>query len=225
MTSPTPPGVPHPVVPLPGKTSHEQIGDITGGPISPQDWAAASPGLKKLMIQGWIAKACQEEGVDPSVWGPRLSTLTARESGGYSGGIADPNIVNLYDVNAQAGMPSMGIAQVIQSNAPGQNLLDPVVNLRASIRHIKQTYGDIRNVQQADPSRSAKGYAKGGPVQQGSGYGTRWHVEVDYQGKTYNLPLIKQSGSRNETYWKPACSIPSGANVRVVSHNGTVSRA
>lgn len=168
----TPPGVPGPVIPLPGRKTAYEIGDITGGPIDPFEWHAASPALKRLFIEGWIAKACQEEGVDPKVWAPAYELLISRESG-FTSGIGDPNIVNLYDENAKAGMPSMGLAQVVQPNAPGENLLDPVVNIRASIRHVKEAYGTrlgldpntaITRVQQGDPSKPPKGYQTGGPA-------------------------------------------------------------
>lgn len=113
-------------------------------------------------LQGWIMQAIQLTGV-PASWAGPLSVLIGRESGG------NPNAINNWDSNAAAGHPSQGLMQTIPStftayHQPGTsfNILDPIANIAAGINYIKAVYGDISNVQQANPNLPPKGYDSGG---------------------------------------------------------------
>jgi SLT domain-containing protein len=73
-----------------------------------------------------------------------------RESSG------DPNAINLWDINAQNGTPSIGLLQVIQPtfdayHVPGTpwDLYDPVANLTAAANYAADRYGSIDNVDSA----------------------------------------------------------------------------
>jgi len=118
---------------------------------------AGSPAL-----DSWIAAAGKYTSI-PASWIPGLKTLISRESGG------NPNAINLWDANAKAGHPSIGLMQVIKetferyrSRGLPDSQYDPVANIVAGINYIKARYGSIFNVQQADPSKPPKGYANGG---------------------------------------------------------------
>jgi hypothetical protein len=113
-------------------------------------------------LQGWIMQAIQLTGV-PQSWAGPLSVLIGRESGG------NPNAINNWDSNAAAGHPSQGLMQTIPStfmayHQPGTsfNILDPIANIAAGINYIRAVYGDISNVQQANPNLPPKGYDSGG---------------------------------------------------------------
>jgi Phage-related minor tail protein/Transglycosylase SLT domain len=112
----------------------------------------------------WIATAIALTGV-PASWAGGLHTLIMRESGG------NPKAINLTDSNAQAGHPSQGLMQTIPSTfsayrLPGlsADITDPISNIVAGIRYILSRYGDISNVQQANPNLPPMGYAAGGIV-------------------------------------------------------------
>jgi tape measure domain-containing protein len=112
-------------------------------------------------LRGWIEMAEKLTGVN-AAWTPGLLTLIGRESGG------NPNAINRTDSNAQRGDPSRGLMQTIGStfshyHMPGTSwdIYDPVANISAGIRYILSRYGDIGNVQQADPTRPPLGYATG----------------------------------------------------------------
>lgn len=109
-------------------------------------------------LDGWISEAMDRTGV-AEYWRLGLHTIAIRESSG------DPTAVNNWDSNAQAGTPSKGLMQVIQptfdqyrDQGLPNDLFNPVANIVAAINYIKDVYGDISNVQQADPNQSPKGY-------------------------------------------------------------------
>lgn len=115
-------------------------------------------------IGGWIKRAIKATGV-PASWAGPMSVLIQRESGG------NPRTVNNWDVNAQRGDPSKGLAQVIgetfrRYHQPGTSgdIFDPVANIAAALNYIRARYGSIFNVQQANPNMPPRGYAKGGYV-------------------------------------------------------------
>ncbi|MDQ2846866.1 MAG: transglycosylase SLT domain-containing protein [Actinomycetota bacterium] len=77
----------------------------------------------------------------------------------------DPNAINLYDSNAQAGHPSEGLIQVIRptfdqyrSASLANNLYDPAANLYAGLNYAIQTYGSIHNVPGLVSLRNGGGY-------------------------------------------------------------------
>ncbi len=99
-------------------------------------------------------------------WLDGYRVLTKRESD------YNPNAMNNWDINAENGTPSGGLAQVIKPtfdsnhvNGTSTNMLDPVANIAASMEYVTKRYGvhpDGSNlaaeVQQAHPGASAKGY-------------------------------------------------------------------
>lgn len=73
-----------------------------------------------------------------------------RESSG------DPNAINRWDVNADAGMPSKGLMQTIPStfrayhvDGTPQNIYHPVANIVAACNYAADRYGSIENVHSA----------------------------------------------------------------------------
>ncbi|MFB7632432.1 transglycosylase SLT domain-containing protein [Streptomyces sp. NPDC056149] len=73
-----------------------------------------------------------------------------RESSG------NPNAINLWDSNAQMGIPSKGLLQVIdptfrEFHVPGTswNIYDPVANITAACKYAANRYGSMDNVNSA----------------------------------------------------------------------------
>lgn len=73
-----------------------------------------------------------------------------RESSG------NPNAINNWDINAQNGVPSIGLLQVIKPtfdayHVPGTawSQYDPVANLTAAANYAADRYGSIDNVNSA----------------------------------------------------------------------------
>ncbi|MFF5973747.1 transglycosylase SLT domain-containing protein [Streptomyces sp. NPDC012769] len=95
-------------------------------------------------VQAWAplaAKAIQMGGLDKSQLQAFLALMSA-ESGG------NPNAINRWDINAKNGVPSQGLMQVIPTtfaanHVPGtsRNILDPLANMAAAARYIKNRYG------------------------------------------------------------------------------------
>ncbi|MFI6684977.1 transglycosylase SLT domain-containing protein [Streptomyces sp. NPDC050485] len=109
-----------------------------------------------------IAKAMGLTGVGGSKWADGIATIIRRESGG------NPRAINNWDSNAKAGNASRGLMQVVPTtfkafhqSGTSWDIFDPVANIAAAINYIKSRYGDISRVQQADPSKPAKGYWTG----------------------------------------------------------------
>jgi transglycosylase-like protein with SLT domain len=75
-----------------------------------------------------------------------IATIIQHESGG------DPGAVNLWDGNAQAGHPSIGLMQCIDTTfdaykLPGHdNIQNPVDNIIAGVRYALARYGSLSNV-------------------------------------------------------------------------------
>lgn len=148
-----------------------------------------------------INQALAAAGVPPpgtkEQWQAGLNTLISRESGW------NPNAVNNSDSNAAAGTPSIGLAQVIQPTfdqykVPGfTNIYNPVANVAAAIRYIVATYGNISNVQQANPNLPPKGYADGGWITEpiwGVGMSTGRQYTFGEHEKEYVTPGSKMGG-------------------------------
>jgi WXG100 family type VII secretion target len=100
-------------------------------------------------VRQWIEEAIQElqaQGIPVSdadinnIW-----AIIEHESGG------NPNAINLWDSNAQAGHPSKGLMQCIDSTfnsykLPGHNdIYNPVDNIIAGVRYTMSRYGSIAN--------------------------------------------------------------------------------
>ncbi|HVV21796.1 MAG TPA: transglycosylase SLT domain-containing protein [Pseudonocardiaceae bacterium] len=101
-------------------------------------------------VQQWIDQAIQileQNGVPASALNAQdIWTIIQHESGG------NPNAINLWDSNAQAGHPSKGLMQCIDSTfqahmLPGHgNIYNPVDNIIAGVRYALSRYGSIGNV-------------------------------------------------------------------------------
>lgn len=97
-------------------------------------------------VQAWAplaAKALQMAGLAPGQLQAFLALMSA-ESGG------NPNAINNWDINASNGVPSQGLMQVIPPTfaanhvaGTSNNILDPLANMAASARYIKNRYGGI----------------------------------------------------------------------------------
>lgn len=125
-------------------------------------------------VGSWASQACGVMGVPSANWVRGYAVLCARESSGNA------NAINTYDSNAHGavqpdGHPlncSRGVAQCIPGTFASNhvtrtsvNIYDPVANIAASMRYVRNRYGvssDGANlasrVQQADPSRPPRGY-------------------------------------------------------------------
>jgi uncharacterized protein YukE len=101
-------------------------------------------------VQQWIQQAMQvleQNGVPASALNANdIWTIIQHESGG------NPNAINLWDSNAQAGHPSKGLMQCIDSTfqahmLPGHgNIYNPVDNIIAGVRYALSRYGSIESV-------------------------------------------------------------------------------
>jgi hypothetical protein len=88
-----------------------------------------------------------------------VNIIIEYESGG------DPSAINLWDLNAQEGHPSIGLIQVIaptfnyyRSTLLANDLYDPAANLYAGLNYAIQTYGSIHNVPGLVSLRNGGGY-------------------------------------------------------------------
>ena len=99
-------------------------------------------------LDGWIREALDimaQHGIPGTYEGLHRNIM--RESSG------DPNAINLWDINAINGTPSIGLLQVIQPtfdayHVPGTpyDLYDPVANIVAAANYAWDRYGSIDNV-------------------------------------------------------------------------------
>jgi SLT domain-containing protein len=149
-----------------------------------------------------IKRALSAAGVPPpgtlAQWLSGLNTLITRESGWNA------SAVNRTDSNAKAGHPSQGLAQTIPgtfnayvpASLKSRGILDPVANVAAAIRYIVSRYGNITRVQQANASKSPKGYANGGSPRAG---------EIFWVGE--NGPELMRLGPGGATVWDSATSM------------------
>ncbi|MBC2864877.1 transglycosylase SLT domain-containing protein [Streptomyces mexicanus] len=102
-------------------------------------------------LDGWIKQSLaimKAKGIPGSYEGLHRNIM--RESSG------NPNAQNNWDVNAQKGIPSKGLLQVIQPtfnayHVPGtsQNITDPVANITAAANYAAHRYGSIDHVNSA----------------------------------------------------------------------------
>ncbi|MCX4678195.1 transglycosylase SLT domain-containing protein [Streptomyces sp. NBC_01433] len=102
-------------------------------------------------LDGWIKEALsimKDKGIPGSYDGLHRNIM--RESTG------NPNAINGWDVNAQNGVPSIGLLQIIKptfdayhvSGTP-RSQYDPVANLTAAANYAADKYGSIDNVNSA----------------------------------------------------------------------------
>lgn len=99
-------------------------------------------------LDGWINHSLAimaEKGIPGTYDGIYRNIM--RESSG------NPNAINLWDSNAAAGTPSIGLLQVIQPTfdayhveGTSTNIYDPVANITAACNYAYHVYGSIDNV-------------------------------------------------------------------------------
>ncbi|MFI7277294.1 transglycosylase SLT domain-containing protein [Streptomyces sp. NPDC049879] len=99
-------------------------------------------------LDGWIREAMaimKEHGIPGSYEGIHRNIM--RESSG------NPKAINLWDINAQNGVPSKGLLQVIQPTfdryhveGTPYDLYDPVANIVAACNYAADRYGSMDNV-------------------------------------------------------------------------------
>ncbi|WP_030753399.1 transglycosylase SLT domain-containing protein [Streptomyces sp. NRRL F-5135] len=102
-------------------------------------------------LDGWIRESLdimKKHGIPGSYEGLHRNIM--RESSG------NPNAINLWDINAQNGIPSKGLLQVIPPtfkayHVPGTstNIYDPVANITAAANYAADRYGSMDNVNSA----------------------------------------------------------------------------
>ncbi len=93
-------------------------------------------------LDGWIAKALGLMGL-PQALAPGVKQIVMHESTG------NPDAINLYDRNAQAGNPSQGLMQTIPStfkacvlpSLADSEITDPVANITAGVRSMITHHG------------------------------------------------------------------------------------
>jgi hypothetical protein len=149
------------------------IGSMIGGV------AAGGP-----QVTAWVLQALAMMGMSPAL-APGVISLIMHESGG------NPNAINLWDSNAQAGHPSQGLMQTIPStfaayvlpSLAGRPITDPIANITAGVRYAVARYGEgmLMGGGRHDSSGGYMGYsggglvlaeprASGGPVDAGAAY-------------------------------------------------------
>ncbi|MFI9148795.1 transglycosylase SLT domain-containing protein [Streptomyces sp. NPDC053367] len=102
-------------------------------------------------LDGWIRHALDimhDKGIPGTYDGLHRNIM--RESSG------NPNAINNWDINAQNGVPSIGLLQIIKPtfdayHVPGTawSQYDPVANLTAAANYAADRYGSIDNVNSA----------------------------------------------------------------------------
>ncbi|GAA4925314.1 transglycosylase SLT domain-containing protein [Streptomyces coeruleoprunus] len=110
--------------------------------------AAARKPVYPNNLDGWIREAMsimKKQGIPGTYHGLHRNII--RESSG------NPNAINNWDINAQNGVPSIGLLQVIKPtfdayHCPGteKSQYDPVANICAAANYAADRYGTIDNV-------------------------------------------------------------------------------
>ncbi|MFE2280468.1 transglycosylase SLT domain-containing protein [Streptomyces sp. NPDC059454] len=111
----------------------------------------AAPKTYSDTLDGWIRESLaimEKHGIPGSYEGIHRNVI--RESSG------NPKAINLWDINAQNGIPSKGLLQVIPPtfeayHVPGtsKNIYDPVANITAACNYAADKYGTMDNVDSA----------------------------------------------------------------------------
>ncbi|MGW5481269.1 transglycosylase SLT domain-containing protein [Streptomyces sp. NPDC004008] len=116
-----------------------------------QQQATPAPRSYTNNLDGWIRQSLDimhQKGIPGSYNG--LYRNIMRESSG------NPMAINLWDINAQNGIPSKGLLQVIQPTfntyhveGTSWNIYDPVANITAACNYAAHRYGSMDNVNSA----------------------------------------------------------------------------
>ncbi|MDT0309499.1 transglycosylase SLT domain-containing protein [Streptomyces sp. DSM 44917] len=123
-------------------------GDEALAPEKPEEEAAEEEPEYPDNLDGWIREAMavmDEHGIPGSYEGIHRNII--RESSG------DPQAINLWDINAQNGIPSKGLLQVIDPTFAAYHVegtkydpYDPVANIVAACNYAADRYGSMDNV-------------------------------------------------------------------------------
>ncbi|GHJ24334.1 transglycosylase SLT domain-containing protein [Streptomyces albus] len=142
--------------PQTAKPAHQTAAKAAAKPVKADDKTDKKDAGKKAEdypdnLDGWIREAMsimKKHGIPGSYDGIKRNII--RESGG------DPNAVNDWDINAQKGIPSKGLLQVIQPTfdqyhvkGTADKLTDPVANIVAACNYAADRYGTMDNVDSA----------------------------------------------------------------------------
>lgn len=109
-----------------------------------QNFGGGPTGPAGAGVQRWRAVALQALALagEPPTWIGSLLARMQRESGG------NPRAINLWDSNAKAGTPSIGLMQTIgptfnayAGSLKGRGIYDPLANIYAAIRYTVARYG------------------------------------------------------------------------------------
>jgi hypothetical protein len=113
--------------------------------ISQQNADSASNNANSADVRSWLQQALSATGQDSSLL-PYLATIVSHESSG------NPNAQNNWDSNAQAGHPSKGLMQTVDSTfnqyamSGHKDIWNPVDNAIAAIQYAVARYGSLGNV-------------------------------------------------------------------------------
>ncbi|MEU8587379.1 transglycosylase SLT domain-containing protein [Streptomyces sp. NPDC048664] len=123
-------------------------------PTAPTTTATAQQAAPKASgnsLDGWIRQSLaimKQHGIPGSYSGIHRNVM--RESSG------NPMAINNWDVNAQNGIPSKGLLQVIDPTfrtyhvtGTSWNIYDPVANITAACNYAAHRYGSMDNVNSA----------------------------------------------------------------------------
>ncbi|QID39568.1 transglycosylase SLT domain-containing protein [Streptomyces albus] len=142
--------------PQTAEPAHQTAAKAAAKPVKADDKTDKKDAGKKAEdypdnLDGWIREAMsimKKHGIPGSYDGIKRNII--RESGG------DPNAVNDWDINAQKGIPSKGLLQVIQPTfdqyhvkGTADKLTDPVANIVAACNYAADRYGTMDNVDSA----------------------------------------------------------------------------
>ncbi|SEF89880.1 LysM domain-containing protein [Actinacidiphila yanglinensis] len=138
---------PHEVLRLPTGSHPASSSTTTAAPAAATTSTAGSAAYTDD-LDGWIKHSLAimgQDGIPGSYDGIYRNIM--RESSG------NPNAINLWDSNAAAGHPSIGLLQVIQPTfdayhvaGTSTNIYDPVANITAACNYAYHVYGSIDNV-------------------------------------------------------------------------------
>lgn len=133
------------------KTAEKERSEKQAANRSTERKAVAAPKQYKNNLDGWIRESLdimKKKNIPGSYEGLHRNII--RESSG------NPNAVNDWDINAQNGIPSKGLLQVIQPTfdtyhvkGTPKKLTDPVANITAAANYAADRYGSIDNVDSA----------------------------------------------------------------------------
>ncbi|MBF9069610.1 transglycosylase SLT domain-containing protein [Streptacidiphilus fuscans] len=126
------------------------IGGVAAGTVGTAEAAAPASAVSGYSnsMYGWIAQA-QAILAAHGDHVPPADAIAARAMTESSG---NPSAENLWDGNAAAGTPSIGLLQVIQPTfdtyaLPGySNIWNPVDNIIAAVRYANARYGAFENI-------------------------------------------------------------------------------